>query len=144
VRENAMGAIVNGMTLSHLRASVATFFNFSDYMPPAMRLGALMKFRHLHFYSRFHRRLAKMVPTHEPVEQLAAYRAMPNMVVFRPRRCERSRRRPTRPQKNSTCTVPPFDISRQAVPLWTVPNTPQLLVSAKGAYILGDAPGGQA
>jgi len=42
VREHAMGAIVNGMTLSHLRAFSATFFNFSDYMRPAMRLGALM------------------------------------------------------------------------------------------------------
>src|SRR5260221_12492560 len=79
-----MGAIVNGMTLSKLRAFSATFFNFSDYMRPSMRLGALMEIPALYIFTHDSIGLGEDGPTHQPIEQLASLRAMPNMTVLRP------------------------------------------------------------
>src|SRR5215468_4989833 len=84
VREHAMGAIVNGMTLSKLRSYSATFFNFSDYMRPSMRLGALMEIPAIFIFTHDSIGLGEDGPTHQPIEQLAALRAMPNMLVLRP------------------------------------------------------------
>ena len=84
VREHAMGAAVNGMCLSGLRSFSATFFNFSDYMRPSMRLAALMEIPVLFIFTHDSIGLGEDGPTHQPVEQLAAFRAMPNMLVFRP------------------------------------------------------------
>src|SRR4029077_19022032 len=84
VREHAMGAIVNGMTLSKLRAFSATFFNFSDYMRPSMRLGALMEIPAIYIFTHDSIGVGEDGPTHQPIEQLASLRAMPNMTVLRP------------------------------------------------------------
>ena len=84
VREHAMGAIVNGMTLSKLRSFSATFFNFSDYMRPSMRLGALMEIPAIYIFTHDSIGLGEDGPTHQPIEQLASLRAMPNMLVLRP------------------------------------------------------------
>ncbi|HEV2196283.1 MAG TPA: transketolase [Candidatus Acidoferrum sp.] len=84
VREHAMGAMVNGMTLSKLRAYSSTFFNFSDYMRPAMRLGALMEIPAMYIFTHDSVGVGEDGPTHQPIEQLASLRAMPNMLILRP------------------------------------------------------------
>ena len=85
VREHAMGTIVNGMALhGGLRPYGASFFVFSDYMRPAIRLSALMDIPSIWVFTHESVFLGEDGPTHQPVEHLAAMRAMPNMAVFRP------------------------------------------------------------
>ena len=84
VREHAMGAIVNGLALSKLRAFGATFLTFSDYMRPAIRLAALMEIPVFHVFTHDSIGLGEDGPTHQPIEQLVALRAIPNIVVLRP------------------------------------------------------------
>ena len=85
VREHAMGTIVNGLALhGGLRPYGSTFFVFSDYMRPAIRLSALMDIPSIWVFTHESVFLGEDGPTHQPVEHLAAMRAMPNMAVFRP------------------------------------------------------------
>jgi transketolase len=84
VREHAMGAIVNGLVLSKLRAFGATFLTFSDYMRPAIRLAALMEIPAFHIFTHDSIGLGEDGPTHQPIEQIVALRAIPNIVVLRP------------------------------------------------------------
>jgi transketolase len=85
VREHAMGALVNGMALhGGLRPYGATFFVFSDYMRPALRLSALMDIPSIWVYTHESVFLGEDGPTHQPIEHLASLRAMPNMSVLRP------------------------------------------------------------
>ncbi|MCB2340549.1 transketolase [Clostridium estertheticum] len=85
VREHAMAAIANGIYLhGGLKVFVSTFFVFSDYMKGAMRLSAIMKLPITYVLTHDSIGVGEDGPTHEPIEQLAALRAMPNMVVFRP------------------------------------------------------------
>ena len=85
IREHAMGTIVNGMALhGGLRPYGATFFVFSDYMRPAVRLSALMDIPSIWVYTHESVFLGEDGPTHQPIEHLASLRAMPNMLVFRP------------------------------------------------------------
>lgn len=85
VRELAMGAMANGLALhGGLLPYVATFFVFSDYVKPMMRLAALMKLPVIYVYTHDSIGVGEDGPTHEPVEQLAALRALPNFNVFRP------------------------------------------------------------
>ena len=85
VREHAMGAVVNGMALhGGLRPYGSTFFVFSDYMRPAVRLSALMDIPSIWVFTHESVFLGEDGPTHQPIEHLAAMRAMPNMAVFRP------------------------------------------------------------
>ena len=84
VREHAMGAVVNGLMLSKLRGFGATFLTFSDYMRPAIRLAALMKIPAFHVFTHDSIGLGEDGPTHQPIEQLVALRAIPNIVVLRP------------------------------------------------------------
>jgi len=85
VREHAMGTIVNGLALhGGLRPYGATFFVFSDYMRPAIRLSALMDIPSIWVFTHESVFLGEDGPTHQPIEHLAAMRAMPNMAVFRP------------------------------------------------------------
>ena len=84
VREHGMGGIVNGLVVSHLRAYGATFFNFLDYMKPAVRLSALMNIPAIWIYTHDSVGLGEDGPTHQPIEQLATLRATPNITVFRP------------------------------------------------------------
>jgi len=85
VREHAMGAIVNGMAVhGGLIPYGATFLVFSDYMRPAIRLSALSHYPSIWVFSHDSIGLGEDGPTHQPVEQLAALRAIPNLVVIRP------------------------------------------------------------
>lgn len=85
VREHAMAGITNGLALhGGLLPFAATFFIFSDYMRPAMRLGAMMRLPVVYVFTHDSVGLGQDGPTHEPVEHLASLRAMPNMTVIRP------------------------------------------------------------
>ncbi|HUP49215.1 MAG TPA: transketolase C-terminal domain-containing protein, partial [Thermoanaerobaculia bacterium] len=85
IREHAMGAIVNGMTLyGSFRAYGATFLIFSDYMRPAVRLAALMNLPSIFVYTHDSLFLGEDGPTHQPVEHLWSLRLIPNMTVWRP------------------------------------------------------------
>ena len=86
VREHAMGAIVNGLALHGgiVKPYSATFFTFSDYMRPAIRLGALMDLPAVYIFTHDSIGLGEDGPTHQPVEQLMSLRVMPNLHIFRP------------------------------------------------------------
>ena len=84
VREHAMGAILNGLALSGFRSFGSTFFAFSDYVKPAMRLSAFMDLPVTYIFTHDSINIGMDGPTHQPVEQLAALRSIPNMTVYRP------------------------------------------------------------
>jgi transketolase len=84
VREHAMGSILNGLALSGFLAYGATFFNFSDYMRPTIRLAALMEAHSIFIYTHDSVFLGEDGPTHQPIEQLASLRAIPNLCMIRP------------------------------------------------------------
>jgi transketolase len=84
VREHAMGAIVNGLVLHGLRAFGSTFFNFLDYMKPAVRLASLMEVPSVYVFTHDSIGLGEDGPTHQPVEQLATLRAQPHIYAVRP------------------------------------------------------------
>lgn len=84
VREHAMAAICNGMTLCGLRTYGATFFVFADYLRPAMRLAAMMGLPVLYIFTHDSIGVGEDGPTHQPVEQLAALRSIPGLLVIRP------------------------------------------------------------
>jgi transketolase len=84
VREHAMGAIVNGLTLHHLRGFASGFFVFSDYLKPAIRIAALMKVPTLFLFTHDSVLVGEDGPTHQPIEQMSMFRLMPGLSVFRP------------------------------------------------------------
>ncbi len=84
VREHVMGAAVNGMALCGLRSYGSTFFVFSDYMRPSIRLAAIMQLPVLYIFTHDSIGVGEDGPTHQPVEQLAALRCIPGLLVFRP------------------------------------------------------------
>ena len=79
-----MGAIANGISLSGLRTFASTFFVFSDYARPAIRLSALMKLPVTYVFTHDSIGVGEDGPTHQPIEHLASLRAMPNLEVIRP------------------------------------------------------------
>ena len=84
VREHGMGAILNGLNLHYFRAYGGTFFNFNDYMKGAVRLAALMRLPAIFLYTHDSIGLGEDGPTHQPIEQLAHLRAVPQLNVVRP------------------------------------------------------------
>jgi transketolase len=142
VREHAMGAIVNGMTLSKLRAFSATFFNFSDYMRPSMRLGALMEIPAMYIFTHDSIGVGEDGPTHQPIEQLASLRAMPNMTVLRPGDANEvvEAYKIMLQHKHGPCTLV---LTRQAMPTYDRTKYAPASGVAKGAYVLADAAGGK-
>ena len=84
IREHAMGAVVNGLTLSGLRAYGSTFLIFSDYMKPPIRLAALMEQPSIFIFTHDSIGLGEDGPTHQPVEQLLSLRSVPGLVTLRP------------------------------------------------------------
>ncbi len=142
VREHAMGAIVNGMTLSKLRAFSATFFNFSDYMRPSMRLGALMEIPAMYIFTHDSIGVGEDGPTHQPIEQLASLRAMPNMLILRPGDANEV----VEAYKiilQHTHGPSTLVLTRQAMPTFDRTKYAPAAGVAKGAYVLADAPGGK-
>lgn len=142
VREHVMGASVNGMTLSSIRAYGATFFNFSDYMRPSMRLAALMQIPSIFVFTHDSIGLGEDGPTHQPIEQLASLRAMPNMIVLRPGDANEvvEAWRVILQLHESPATLV---LSRQAMPTLDRSKYAPASGVAKGAYVLADAPGGK-
>lgn len=84
VREHAMASIANGLAITKLRSYASTFFTFSDYARPAIRLSALMEIPTIFIFTHDSIGVGEDGPTHQPVEHLASLRAIPNMQVFRP------------------------------------------------------------
>ena len=142
VREHAMGAIVNGMTLSKLRAFSATFFNFSDYMRPSMRLGALMEIPAMYIFTHDSIGVGEDGPTHQPIEQVASLRAMPNMLVLRPGDANEvvEAYKIMLQQTHGPSTLV---LTRQAMPTFDRTKYGAASGVAKGAYVLAEAPGGK-
>lgn len=84
IREHAMGAILNGLALTGFKVSGSTFLSFSDYEKPAMRMSSLMNLPVTYIFSHDSISIGSDGPTHQPVEQIATLRSMPNMNVYRP------------------------------------------------------------
>lgn len=84
IREHAMAAAINGMCLSKLRPYASTYFVFSDYMKPSIRLAALMKIPTMYVFTHDSIGVGEDGPTHQPIEHLTALRATPNLEVIRP------------------------------------------------------------
>jgi transketolase len=140
VREHAMGAIVNGLGLHGFRAFGATFLTFSDYMRGAIRLSALMKLPSIWVYTHDSIGLGEDGPTHQPVEHLAALRAVPRLNVVRPADANETAlgwRFALRSTENPTA----FALSRQNLPILDPDAVPDDAIE-RGAYVLRDAPDG--
>src|SRR5439155_7158237 len=84
VREHAMGAVVNGLSLSKVRPFGSGFLIFSDYARPAIRLGAIMEIPVIHIFTHDSIGVGEDGPTHQPVEQLPSLRAVPGLILLRP------------------------------------------------------------
>ncbi len=139
VREHGMAAIMNGMALhGGIIPYAGTFLQFADYMRPAIRLAALMKQRVIHVLTHDSIGLGEDGPTHQPVEHLAALRAIPNLYVFRP--CdgvETAECWELALKKKNAPSV--LALTRQGLP--TVRNDADDNKCAKGAYVLKEANG---
>ena len=142
VREHVMGASVNGLVVSGIRAFGATFFNFSDYMRASIRLSALMEIPSIFIFTHDSIGLGEDGPTHQPIEQLASLRAMPNLIVLRPadaNEVTEAWKIIAKFQHNPVALV----LTRQAVPTFDRTKYAAASGTARGAYVLADAPGGK-
>ncbi|MGV7229541.1 MAG: transketolase [Nitrospirales bacterium] len=141
VREHAMGAILNGLSLSKVRPYGSGFLIFSDYARPAIRLSALMEIPVLHVFTHDSIGVGEDGPTHQPIEQLPSLRAIPGLIVLRPGDANeiveawkvimQLRHEPVA-----------LILTRQAIPTLDRTNYASASGVAKGAYVLADAPDG--
>jgi transketolase len=141
IREHAMAAIVNGLSLSKLRAFGATFVIFSDYARPAIRLSALMELPTVFVFTHDAMGDGEDGPTHQPVEQLVSLRAIPGLVVLRPadanevveayRYVMQLRHQPAG-----------LALSRQPLPTFDRRKYAPASGLARGAYVMAESPGG--
>jgi transketolase len=138
VREHAMGAIMNGLTLSNLRAFGSGFLIFSDYGRGALRLSAVMNIPVLYVFTHDSIGVGEDGPTHQPIEHLASLRAMPNMRLIRP--CDANEvaeaYRIAMQAKHGPTVL---SLTRQAVPTFDRTKYAPASGLAQGGYILGDA-----
>ena len=142
VREHAMGASVNGLIVSGIRAFGATFFNFSDYMRASIRLAAVMEIPSIFVFTHDSIGVGEDGPTHQPIEQLASLRAMPNLIVLRPGDASEvveAWKIIAQLQHQPAALV----LTRQALPTFDRTKYGAASGTARGAYILADAPGGK-
>jgi len=142
IREHAMAAAANGLSLSGLRPYAATFFVFTDYMRPSMRLSAIMHQPVLYVLTHDSIGLGEDGPTHQPVEHLAAVRAIPRLITMRPGDANEVTEayRAVLPINDRPAAMV---LTRQALP--TLDRTKFASASgvARGGYVLADAPGGK-
>jgi len=136
VREHGMGSIMNGLALHGLRPYGGTFLIFSDYMRPTIRLAAMMRIPVIYVFTHDSIGLGEDGPTHQPIEHLAALRAIPNLVVIRPA------------DGNETSQAWKVAINRKEGPtalVLTRQNVPQVTsgknLLSRGGYILRDTVG---
>jgi transketolase len=141
IREHAMAAVVNGMSLSKLRPYGATFFIFSDYARASIRLSALMEIPTLMVFTHDAMGDGEDGPTHQPIEQLASLRAMPGMTVLRPGDANEVTEayRVALAQKHRPAIIV---LSRQPLPTLDRARLAPASGVAKGAYVLADPPQG--
>jgi transketolase len=142
IREHAMGAIVNGLTLSKLRAYGSSFLIFSDYMKPPIRLAALMRLPVIHVFTHDSIGLGEDGPTHQPVEQLTALRAIPDLVTLRPADANEvveAWRVIIGLKHRPACLV----LTRQPLPTFDRERYAPAGGVARGAYVLADAGKGE-
>jgi transketolase len=142
IREHAMGAIVNGLSLAKVRPYGSTFLIFSDYMKPPIRLAAIMEIPVIWVFTHDSIGLGEDGPTHQPIEQLPSLRAVPGLTLLRPADANEvveAWKVIMQLHHEPAALV----LTRQAVP--TIDRTKYAPASgvAKGAYILADAPGGR-
>ncbi len=142
VREHAMASAMNGMTLTYLRPFGGTFFNFSDYLRPCIRLAALMEIPVLYVFTHDSIGVGEDGPTHQPIEQLAGLRAIPNTLVLRPGDANEvleAYKIALQHTHGPTAMV----LTRQAVPTLDRTKFASAAGVAKGGYVLSDVPGGK-
>jgi len=142
VREHAMAAVLNGLSLVKVRPYGSGFFIFSDYARGAIRLSALMELPVIHIFTHDSIGVGEDGPTHQPIEQLANLRSVPGLLVIRP--CDanevREAWRVIMRQHHVPCAL---ILTRQALP--TLDRTRYAAASGltRGAYVLADAPNGK-
>lgn len=134
VREHAMGAIVNGMTLHGLKAFSGGFFVFADYMKPSMRMAAIMNIPSTYIFTHDSVAVGEDGPTHEPIEQLSMLRTTPNMNVYRPGDANETNFA-FRAALESTTTPSVIVLSRQNIEVKVETNYDDF---KKGAYVIRD------
>ncbi|TFE65904.1 transketolase [Methylacidiphilum caldifontis] len=140
VREHAMASIMSGMALHKgIRPYGGTFLIFSDYMRPTMRLAAMMKLPVIYIFTHDSIGLGEDGPTHQPVEQLTALRAIPNMTVFRP--CDATETvegwKVALARKDGPTSL---ILTRQALPVLDRSKYAPSIGALRGAYVIADAP----
>ncbi|MSR61234.1 MAG: transketolase [Planctomycetes bacterium] len=144
VREHAMGAIANGIAYhGGARTYTATFFAFVDYMRPAVRLAAMNHLPVTFVFTHDSIGLGEDGPTHQPVEQLASLRAMPNLLVLRPADATETNEC-WKLALSATKRPAALVLSRQDLPVFDRTKMPSSELVKKGAYVLADPPAGTA
>jgi len=142
IREHAMGAILNGLSLSKIRPFGATFLIFSDYCKPAIRLSAIMELPTIYIFTHDSIGVGEDGPTHQPIEQLASLRAVPGLITLRPADANEVVEAWKVIMKLRHDPVA-LILTRQALP--TLDRTKYAAASGveKGGYVLADASGAQ-
>lgn len=142
VREHAMGAIANGMAYhGGVRSFTATFFVFSDYERPAIRMAAISKLPVIFVFTHDSIGVGEDGPTHQPVEHLAALRAIPNLLVMRPADANETAQAYRVAMKRNDGPVAVI-LTRQKMPTFDRDKMAPAAGLSKGAYVLSDAAGG--
>ena len=141
IREHAMAAIINGLSLSKLRAFGSTFLVFSDYARPAMRLSAMMELPTIFVFTHDAMGDGEDGPTHQPVEQLLSLRAIPGMVVIRPADANEvvEAYRYVLQLRHQPAVIA---LSRQPLQTFDRRKYASAAGVARGAYVMADAPDG--
>jgi transketolase len=142
VREHAMGSALNGMAMIKVRPFGGTFFNFTDYMRPAMRLAAITEIPTIYILTHDSIGLGEDGPTHQPIEQLASLRAMPHMIVMRPGDANEviEAWKTIMPMKHNPVALV---LTRQALPTIDRSRYAPATGVAKGGYVIADAQAGK-
>ncbi len=141
IREHAMMAIVNGLSLSKIRAFGSTFFIFSDYARPSIRLAAMMELPAVFVFTHDAMGDGEDGPTHQPIEQLASMRAIPGLVTIRPadaNEVTEAYRYVMQLRHEPASLV----LSRQPLPTFDRGKYAPASGLARGAYVIADTPGG--
>jgi transketolase len=142
IREHAMGAILNGLTLSKLRAYGSGFLIFSDYGRTPIRLAAIMEIPVFYIFTHDSIGVGEDGPTHQPIEQVASLRAIPGLITLRPGDANEmleAWKVIMKSQHEPVCLI----ATREDLPTLDRTKYKSAEGVAKGAYVLADAPGGK-
>ncbi|MFO0895949.1 MAG: transketolase [Pirellulales bacterium] len=142
IREHGMAAALNGLATTGIRPFGATFFVFSDYLRPSMRLSAIMRLPVIYVFTHDSIGVGEDGPTHQPVEHLAAARSIPGLYVMRPGDANEAAEvwRTIMPFKDRPVALV---LTRQNMPTYDRTKYAPVAGVAKGGYIFADAPGGK-